>query len=387
MRTSAAVRLLGAALAVTATVAVALPEAHAAPPGVWRYLPGTLPGTPFLTVGHNADGRLDVFAENGSDLYHQWQLPAGGWSGWEPLGSSHTWGFAVASEADGRLRLFQTTATELRTIAQDAPNGSWGSWTTLHTANGGGAVVAGRDPAGRLHVFSASDDAHQLLQTDELAPNGAWGASAVTLAYPVNSVLQLKMAANADGRPEVFSTDIFSGTAQHRWQWPDGTWSGWASLGHPRGKPGSTEITSRADGTLELYQLNEAGQLWSTAQVAPNGGWDLAWHLHTVGAPPPGCIWYSIDAARDANGQTEFYAAAASSEKGGWLKASVSRLREAPGAPGSWAVATTFDPNIADVDFFTSALDGTGRLWFFTVARRTSPIMVGFQRQSSPGVW
>src|SRR5262245_54342567 len=64
-----------------------------------------------ITVGQNADGRLEVFgsAESGQ-MWHCWQVAANGlWSNWARLGGLAESGFslpAVGANRDGRLDVF-----------------------------------------------------------------------------------------------------------------------------------------------------------------------------------------------------------------------------------------------------------------------------------------
>jgi len=61
-----------------------------------------------ITVGKNADGRLELFVR-GTDgaLWRRWQTaPNGGWSNWASEGGVLTSNIAVAQNADGRLEVF-----------------------------------------------------------------------------------------------------------------------------------------------------------------------------------------------------------------------------------------------------------------------------------------
>src|SRR6266568_4710537 len=93
-----------------------------------------------IAVDENADGRLEVFTV-GTDgaFWHIWQTaPNGTWSSWAYLGTpsnvQSTTGLTVGKNADGRLEFF-TVGTDgaLWHISQNSPNGTFNTWTTLGT--------------------------------------------------------------------------------------------------------------------------------------------------------------------------------------------------------------------------------------------------------------
>jgi hypothetical protein len=140
----------------------------------------------FPILGANADGRLEVFAVGVSQgVWHTWQTaPARDWSTWASLGwpsaGVRVSDLTVGSNADGRLELFASDPRgEVWHIWQTAPNGIWSSWASL-----GGepfhAPLVGRNEDGRLEIFvegrtstnpaSASGVWHRWQTT----PGGGW---------------------------------------------------------------------------------------------------------------------------------------------------------------------------------------------------------------------
>jgi hypothetical protein len=85
------------------------------------------------TIGHNADGRLEVFVV-GSDhaLHHNWQLSPGGvWSGWASLGGSVSQP-TIGQNGDGRLEAFVVGSDRaLWHNWQLTPSGVWSGWASL----------------------------------------------------------------------------------------------------------------------------------------------------------------------------------------------------------------------------------------------------------------
>ena len=79
------------------------------------------------------------------------------------------------------------------------------------------------------------------------------------------------VAANKDGRLEVFRADT-SGTVLNIWQRvPNGGWSGWSGLGGQL--TGQPIVTTNIDGRLELFGVDSSGRLTHSWQVAPGSVW------------------------------------------------------------------------------------------------------------------
>ncbi len=57
-----------------------------APSGGWSPWTGFGEGGHDLTVDHNADGRLEVFASGPVGVFHKYRTGSANWSGWEPVG-------------------------------------------------------------------------------------------------------------------------------------------------------------------------------------------------------------------------------------------------------------------------------------------------------------
>ena len=156
------------------------------------------------SVGMNADGRLEVFVRGlDNALYHNWQTtPGGAWSGFARLGGQLTSGPFVAQNSDGRLDVFlRGTDNGVWHINQLAPNSS-GSWSGFE---GLGGTLAGDHPYnspsaalgpdGRLQLFVRWGD-NTLRTLVQNAPNGSfpvwgwenlWGWIDATVPPPVRS--------------------------------------------------------------------------------------------------------------------------------------------------------------------------------------------------------
>jgi hypothetical protein len=201
-----------------------------------------------VVVGRNADGRLEVFvAAHDSSPRHALQTtPGGGWSGWSSLpGLRSSTRLAVAPNADGRLEVFGNDGHALSHAWQVAPNGTWegGFLALLPVATSpvyASAVVAAPNVDGRLEVFTtavdpvAGPDGDQVVtHIWQVEPNGPrW--SALTAFPPVpaplaGSVAVTGVGAHADGRLELSVDQGGDGPRTfHTWQTsPGGGWHAW----------------------------------------------------------------------------------------------------------------------------------------------------------------
>jgi hypothetical protein len=358
-------------------------------------------------VGYNADGRLELFAMDQTpglnQLYHQWELPGGGWSGWQWLGA-HIATFTLANEADGRLEVFAITDdATLRTISQVTRNGGWGVWSAALATNlSPTPITVGRDPSGGLHIFTGQGThAGTVVQLDEAGPNGTWGPPQTVGSF--SAVTKLVTAYNADGRPEVFAV-AGDGQVYHRWQWGNGTWSYWAGLGGAT-RAGNRElaVTNEADGSLDVFALWDDGSLRAYVQGGPNGGWSAGWR--TIAAPgsifPGNTGLAALSVGRNLDGRLELYVTGATQfgVSPVWLNWAQRLVQPAPGADfaGGWIIMspisdTGVGPGPSGFTGLYPAHDAAGRLVVFTATifgtnTNTHQLELWYARQSTPGNW
>lgn len=267
-------------------------------------------------VGHNADGRLEVFVAgvnvtNGQDaLWHMWQTAPSSteWSDWSSLGTpavnlanSPALGSSptVAANADGRLEVFVAGGDgALWHVWQTAPNNGWSDWSSFGTPGGltsasnpalAPAVAANAD--GRLEVFIAAGfPSGELWHVWQTAPSNGWSSWASFGPPGVKFLRSAAVAPSADGRLELFAVDTDL-ALWHVWQTAiNNGWSDWASLGTPP-QQGSTlvpqPVLASADGCLQLFASDDTGYggVWNLSQTAPSNGWS-AWS--SLGNPAGG---------------------------------------------------------------------------------------------------
>jgi hypothetical protein len=196
----------------------------------WEYLSaGDVDGQP--VVFSNADGRLEVFfpgrdVQGRSGLLHTWQ-PApsrGPWSHWENLGHGilvNRPNFAPADltmgrNADGRLEVFwRGSDNRIYHVWQVAPNSSWSG---LEELPGGGltlrppSVVS--DALGRLDVFVIGLDGGLWHNRQDWSRTPPW-TNWISLAG--GNITDHAVGMNADGRLEAFARTS-DGNLWHKWQ-------------------------------------------------------------------------------------------------------------------------------------------------------------------------
>jgi hypothetical protein len=150
--------------------------------GGWNSFGGDF-NYPTPAVASNTDGRLEVFAVgNNGSAYHRWETTANGnWSDWYNQGGPllSLMPAALAGAADGRLQLAAIGADfGIKVKAESAPNtGPWTQWTDL-----GGFGSSGTGDWSEPVLAPAADGALQMLvlghgaiQTrKQLVPGGAW---------------------------------------------------------------------------------------------------------------------------------------------------------------------------------------------------------------------
>lgn len=223
----------------------------ATPAGAIYYVPGP------IASARDVNGRLvtvtvtysDAFGRGPASDVRAWRQACAG-CGWESIGSIGWFLFgtpALSLAPDGRLELIGSFAwygapPALRVVRETCP----------------GCGFAGSPPLAPEAV------AAEMQPFDGPPP-------------PVGSE-NLAVATNPDGRRELFTT-AGDGGVWHSWEWCPGCgWSAWEPLGLPGGGPaaGSPAVAANADGRLEVF-VRSGGVLWHSWQWCGGGcGWS-AW--------------------------------------------------------------------------------------------------------------
>ncbi|WP_084477347.1 PIG-L family deacetylase [Actinokineospora enzanensis] len=266
----------------------------------WRLLPG-------LTVGRNADHRLQVLARRADthEIVTTWQVEVnGGFSGeWASLGNPNA---GTGNEAqvgapvavlgpDGLQRVAVKNGDGgISVLTQQEADGAWGTdWTDIGAGTGVQDPVAlAVDRTDGVNVFAYSiDDGVGSIRHWRAAPGEGYTAQPQLAGYePAGPPA---VAHSKDGRLDVFyrlatnSTNDFAGLVGHTWQRSDGSFSptgeqvgghggvGAVAVGDAPGPwSGSTPV---ADARILVFAGNAGTGQSTTRQTGPDAGYSTLW--------------------------------------------------------------------------------------------------------------
>jgi PA-IL-like protein len=202
-------------------------------------------------VSHFLDGKLTAFVVGGDGAIHE------------------------------RDQIYNLDSNAQRLCTSGADRENWSSWRSIGHPPG----VSLQDPVrvatnadGHVEIFAWGSDGKlwHSWQTDTfLRDFSAW----TSLPLPAGpwSVAQLEVAANQDGRLEVFVKDGVHGHVLHTWQAvPNANWApGWQDLGFPAGGYQDFRVAMDQRGQLVLVAV-QGDHIVSIQQQGPNngfGGW------------------------------------------------------------------------------------------------------------------
>jgi hypothetical protein len=264
-----------------------------APNGMWskvKSLTGVNLKFSSFTVATNLDGRLELFGSqlNTGALYHSWQMtPGGAWSSWTLLSTINIGTLTTGRDATGRLQLFGTVMTGVKTgvgraddyvMWQVTPGGAWHPAISFGQDAIGMSVINNKD--GREEVFAVNaylspttgKPTKGLLHRYQLTPSGAWSD---WMGFGMVGMDAVVPTSNANGHLEVFAySDTYPYMLAHRWQLTPGgtTWHGWVNI--PETGAYSSIIANHSmDGRIQLFANALDGAIWQRWQFVPNGPW------------------------------------------------------------------------------------------------------------------
>jgi hypothetical protein len=234
-----------------------------------------------LTVGLNADGRLEVFGTAADDtIWHNWQIAPNfssnnGWSGWQPFITldDRLVTLAVGGNADGRLEVFGAARDQtLWHNWQTSRGNGWSGWQPFITLDDRLVTLAvGQNADGRLEVFGTAAD-HTIWHNWQTGPSNGWSGWHPFMTLE-DRLVTLAVGRNADGRLEVFGTAP-DDTIWHNWQTsPDNGWSGWHPFMTLDDRLVSLAVGQNFDGRLEVFGVARDQTLWHNWQTSRGNGW------------------------------------------------------------------------------------------------------------------
>ena len=275
---------------------------------------------------------------------------------------------------------FRTAATVTVRIG-----GGWvGSWRELYSDIESMAMLdVAANADGRLEVFGVASSG-TIWHTWQTQPGGTWVGSWRELYTDNDRLATLVAARNADGRLEVFGVSS-SGTIWHTWQTqPGGTWVGsWSELYTDNDKlsPSLLPAAARnADGRLEVFGqdiLGSSGPFWHTWQTQPGGAWVGSWSEMYSSTDRVSNDVFTV--AANADGRLEVLA----------NEFDIGLIHTAQTQPGSWDGSTWSrfgNPPEGPRNPFWVLLDADGRVeWFMCSV--THPGVIQHTAQTQPGIW
>jgi hypothetical protein len=181
------------------------------------------------------------------------------------------------------------------------------NWSLLATS--AQAIVnhtVGRNADGRLEVFY-SDVNSELWHIWQTVPNGTWSSLSVLNKLAHASIYAtIAVEQNADGRLEVFT--LADGALWHIWQTSasDSCYDSWFSSCKPSGimLQAGPLILRHVDGRLEAFAYGCDKALWHIWQTAPNGSWS-SWA--SLGMPPNKQTTWGLIGEKNADGRFEIF--------------------------------------------------------------------------------
>ncbi|MFC0432488.1 M23 family peptidase [Kutzneria buriramensis] len=135
-----------------------------------------------IAVGRNKSGRLEVVASNGGGIWHKYNSDdPSHWSGWSEMtdAGGHSGPgnarLAAANAPDGRIEVFAINGSVAQHVYQTASDGGWSNWET-DFGGGGTDVAVGADQNGTLVVLGSNPGGvYQKSQTPGgSAPWSGW---------------------------------------------------------------------------------------------------------------------------------------------------------------------------------------------------------------------
>jgi hypothetical protein len=268
-------------------------------------------------VASNYDGSLQesiVWASplTGGIIQTEYQLPSGGWSGYQNLGNPQGHSLFYFTEVangvnqNGAVQVFglqgsnpgngyvYTTFQTYNSTAGHPNLNVWSMWQNLGTpfSPGGGNLVdieVASNTNGNLEVFGQGSNNNVYSDTQQGQNSVTWGGwNSISGPLPVGIVGQIRVAQNQNGTLEVFAVgqdgNVWSDTQQN----PGGTWGGWSPLNQqlpPGVTPQALAVGKNQAGTLELAVLGSDNNIYVAQQQPMQAGWNAFTNLGN-----PGCF-------------------------------------------------------------------------------------------------
>jgi hypothetical protein len=268
-------------------------------------------------VAASGDGRLELFVFDVQGvLWHAWQAQwsdSADWGGWCDLGQSGAWPATVAPNGDGRLALAVAAGQQLvQSASQTAWSNGWSGWAALppvpQAQPGLGFFAPGvaTNADGRLELFVANG---ALWRSQQTAWSDGWSGWQAHGAPSGALVLGPVMAGRSgDGRIEVFMIDQHGQLWNIRQSSANGSYTGWNAFGSPGvaldDRPG---LARSADGRLELFIRGTDGHLYHQWETGVGTFAWSGWNTFGAGSTPAGGLIDHPVVGPGADGRLELF--------------------------------------------------------------------------------
>jgi subtilisin family serine protease len=238
-----------------------------------------------ISVARTSNGRLALFGVTiAGAFYHREQTATDatsvtGWTGWSSPATTPGWYSACADTGSGGRVILTGLATSQQVWrrTQSSDGAGWNPWKSFNGLLTSCAVAMGSD--NRLRLFGTNRQGQVWTSIQILSGVDLWGPFTQIPMIPVRDVVAER---NANDMIEIFAVD-YAGAVWHTWQTSPGTVVGpdtynlWQLLG---GQTLDTITVARnSNGLLTLYGVDLTGKIVLRDQVLGVNAW-LDWQTH-----------------------------------------------------------------------------------------------------------
>lgn len=233
-------------------------------------------------INGKSDNRLYLFTKDANKkIKYLMQRSSGGWiSAWGNLASNFTCcnitdDIAVGTQADNSIIVFASGNYGYINAIKMSDN----TFTDIGGQQYNRRLVVGKNADGRLEVFVATSGEARCQHKWQISANGGWAPYWEDLFSDINNTLSdLVVANNQDGRLELFLANSFTQQINHTWQTQASNSQSWVTMTplepFANVKYG-LNVGRNSDGRLEIFfhGNNTSNTCYHAWQVSPNSDW------------------------------------------------------------------------------------------------------------------
>lgn len=263
-------------------------------------------GSP-IALARNADGRLTLFGVtmSGSLLVRtQTAADSTSWTPWATSVDPNWYSVCSDTDNDSRIRLagLRRTYETWNRMQAAANSGSWSVWQKLDGAMNSCALTTENTT---LYMF-ATNAQGGLFQRSQASPGGGSFGAWVPVSSGVPALRSIAAERNSTGFLQMIGLDRTGGV----WHcWTIGTNCAPAGWSHLDGLLKSVALARQASGTLTMYGVNAAGQMFSRDSGPGVNVWSAWVPMTFTGGTPR-----SVAAETNADGRIQLVATTTNSQ-------------------------------------------------------------------------